>query len=464
MEAIIEPFRRAHASGNGYAVSALLSPVAPPDDAGRLYDFYRASNEQQIEPEIRYALKYSKSSRISPEESNAWTDIFVLYWKAVGEILAVEEATNQGRLEDRIWVAVYDAWKALTDSIQRYVSNGTLPFWAVVCMYHAATNLRKFAIKADEQLASTKGNVTFNSGFQDDVVDSLAKTEKLEEAARLFNRMFALCLGDRNPDLNESRKWGTYYMANLQFKTYFKLKTINLSKNVVRSIEAQPDLPPLPLFPKAHQVTYKYYTGILAFLQEDYAKAEVLLTEAWSLCHVAATKNQELILTYLIPCRLVAKHNVPSQDLLARFPGLQRRFGPLVNCIKGGDLTGFDNALLAGEEEFVKRRIYLTLERGRDIALRNLLRKVFIAGGFEELKEGQTEADRIRRTRITLAEFAAALRMDIGGEGSGQVLEDDEVECMIANMIYKGLMKGYISREHAMVVLNKKGAFPGTGV
>jgi hypothetical protein len=33
----------------------------------------------------------------------------------------------------------------------------------------------------------------------------------------------------------------------------------------------------------------------------------------------------------------------------------------------------------------------------------------------------------------------------------------------IAN-ITKGLMKGYISREHQMVVLNKKGAFPGTGV
>lgn len=40
--------------------------------------------------------------------------------------------------------------------------------------------------------------------------------------------------------------------------------------------------------------------------------------------------------------------------------------------------------MFAGEEEFVKRRIYLPLERGRDIALRNLFRKVFIAGGFEE--------------------------------------------------------------------------------
>ena len=47
---------------------------------------------------------------------------------------------------------------------------------------------------------------------------------------------------------------------------------ISLSKNVVRSIEAQSDLPPFELYPKAHRVTYRYYTGVLAFLQEDYTK------------------------------------------------------------------------------------------------------------------------------------------------------------------------------------------------
>lgn len=110
-------------------------------------------------------------------------------------------------------------------------------------------------------------------------------------------------------------------------------------------------------------------------------------------------------------------------------------FGPLVACIKNGDLAGFDRALVAAEDEFVKRRIYLTLERGRDIALRNLLRKVFLAQGYEELKEGQT--DRIRKSRIPLSHFAAALRMRTGGEAGGQISEDEEVECMLANMIYK---------------------------
>lgn len=134
----------------------------------------------------------------------------------------------------------------------------------------------------------------------------------------------------------------------------------------------------------------------------------------------------------------------------------------------------------AGEEEFVKRRIYLPLERGRDIALRNLFRKVFIAGGFEEPKEGHPP---IRRTRVPVVEFAAALR--IGTHATGRTRVDiDEVECLLSNLIYKvspraqqihvslllmdnqqGLMKGYIARERGMVVLSKNNtAFPGTGV
>lgn len=104
---------------------------------------------------------------------------------------------------------------------------------------------------------------------------------------------------------------------------------------------------------------------------------------------------------------------------------------PLAQCIRSGDLRSFDKALQKGEEEFIKRRIYLTLERGRDIALRNLLRKVFLAGGFEETKDENTAP--VRRTRIALAEFQAAISMGSGGEA----VDPDEVECLLANMIYK---------------------------
>lgn len=89
--------------------------------------------------------------------------------------------------------------------------------------------------------------------------------------------------------------------------------------------------------------------------------------------------------------------------------------------------------MLAGENEFVKRRIYLTLERGRDIALRNLSRKVFLAGGFEEPKNGEPP---LRRTRIPVAEFAAAMRLG-NRTGSSSRIDMDEVECFLANLIYK---------------------------
>lgn len=62
--------------------------------------------------------------------------------------------------------------------------------------------------------------------------------------------------------------------------------------------------------------------------------------------------------------------------------------------------------------------------------MRNLLRKVFIAGGFDEPKDG--DAAPVRRTRVPVAEFQAAISM-----GSGHLVDPDEVECMLANMIYK---------------------------
>lgn len=197
MQAALEPFWTAYAHHNAYELANVLTPTAPPDNPGRLYDFYRASNEHQIEPETRSAIKYSQYSSLSPKEGSAWTDIFVAYWRAVGEILRADEATNQGRLRDRQWVNVYEAWEEVTNQIVKYVSNGTLPSWTIVCMFVAANHLRLLAMKADEQLAKSKGNVTFNSGFQDDIVSNVARNEKLEKAARIFNRMFALCLGDR---------------------------------------------------------------------------------------------------------------------------------------------------------------------------------------------------------------------------------------------------------------------------
>jgi hypothetical protein len=225
MQAALEPFHEAYASGLAQPVADFLSPVAPVHDPGRLYDFLRASNEDKLEGDVRYALKYNKSTRMTNKESGAWVDIIACYWRAVREIVKADEAANQGRLGERQYLAVYDTWKDLTSSFIKHISGGLLPAWAIFTLYFTANHLRKIAIRADEQLAKAKP-ATFNTGYSDDIVSSTAQNQKLEEAARVFNRIFALCLGDRNPDMSESRKWGVYCIANLQFKTYFKVRNM----------------------------------------------------------------------------------------------------------------------------------------------------------------------------------------------------------------------------------------------
>lgn len=79
-------------------------------------------------------------------------------------------------------------------------------------------------------------------------------------------------------------------------------------------------MPELESFPKSHQVTFKYYVGVILFLEENYAEvlytypqnsssqwlteipqAEKHLTEAWSLCHNDATRNKEWVTYLLLP-------------------------------------------------------------------------------------------------------------------------------------------------------------------
>lgn len=237
--------------------------------------------------------------------------------------------------------------------------------------------------------------------------------------------------------LEDSRKWALYYVTNLLFKTYFRLNSISLSKTILRSLAAtSSDMPTLELFPKSHQVTYKYYLGVINFLEEDYARAEEELETAYGMCHVGQSKNRQLILTYLIPTKMITKHQLPSRDLLQAHPALSALFTPICTAVRTGNIKALDDALATGEAEFVKRRVYLTLERSRDVTIRNLFRKVFIAGGFMPLKEGETTP--MRRTRIPISEFATA--MWIAGaevsDGEGGI-DSDEIECAIANMIYK---------------------------
>ncbi|KAK1755098.1 protein CSN12 [Echria macrotheca] len=461
MDAVFEHFAKGQVESNGYELSKSLSPSLPNE---QLRAIWKSCNTHSVKGVVKRHVHASLdrmnvfAAKEDPKYVQGWIDVYTAYWKAVGDLHAARDPASDSKGSQLLWTKVYESWRELLNTILRGYNSLGFEAWTIPCLYVVLKHLREFALKADfERNNSSSVDTAAQSTFQDDFNPESDQNRVLEDCARQLNRAFNACLTDRS-ELENSRKIGIYYVINLLFKTYFKLNSASLSKNVLKALQAgRGDMLPLEAFPKSQQVTFKYYEGLLCFLEENYVQAEEHLTQAWNLCHKDALRNKELILTYLVPCHLLTTHTLPSRKLLEPYPRLQKLFLPLAKHIKKGELHAFDLDLLENEDEFVRRRIYLTLERGRDIALRNLLRKVFIVGGFEEPK---AEGDKpVRRTRIPIAEFAAAISL-----GSQETIDNDEVECFLANMIYKGLMKGYIARERSMVVLSKSGAFPGTGV
>jgi hypothetical protein len=96
MDAVFDAFKRAFNDGLGYDLSMTLSPVAPPDQPGRLVAFYRSTNFATAKKDFQYRIIWDKANgfAIEADQGNGWVDLYVAYWKAVGEILKAEEATR----------------------------------------------------------------------------------------------------------------------------------------------------------------------------------------------------------------------------------------------------------------------------------------------------------------------------------------------------------------------------------
>ena len=57
-------------------------------------------------------------------------------------------------------------------------------------------------------------------------------------------------------------------------------------------------------------------------------------------------------------------------------------------------------------------------------------------------------------TKLDIAQFKRCL------DASGVSMEKDEVECVLANLIFKGYIKGYLSHQHGKLVVSKGNPFP----
>ena len=104
--------------------------------------------------------------------------------------------------------------------------------------------------------------------------------------------------------------------------------------------------------------------------------------------------------------------------------------------------------------EYVKAGTYLLLEKLRPAVARRLVRKV---AALHASSSSSSSAPGTAH-QLPLSKIATAL------EWSGVPSDPDAVECLVARLIYRRLIKGYIAHKAGVLVLSKTDPFPSLEV
>ena len=154
---------------------------------------------------------------------------------------------------------------------------------------------------------------------------------------------------------------------------------------------------------------------MLAFFDEDYAQAYQHLSGTLHRCHKASKANKRLILTYLIPLKVLHGVLVRTEPLYKY--GLQAYTG-LLQAVRIGHIENFDKvtntafhvfdaeqcvmtqALALLQQPLMKRNVYTLFEKLKIIAYRNLFKRAYaLCASLSELDVLTAVADGFCWTR-----------------------------------------------------------------
>lgn len=265
-------------------------------------------------------------------------------------------------------------------------------------------------------------------------VSTASNGKILEKAADSLLAGFRVCVGDTRTNEPYSKKIGMLTIVNQLLKVYFYINKIHLCKPLIRAIDSTNLKEPFPL---AQRITYKYFVGRKAMFDSDYRAADEHLSFAFQNCHRKSIKNKKQILTYLVPVKMLLGY-MPTKRVVCKYD--LALFWDLACAVKNGNLRGIDQVMEEHESFFIQAGIYLIVEKLKISAYRNLFRRVYLAENSHQ---------------IDIASFQAALQI-MGHDD----VDADETQCIVANLIYDGKIKGYISYQHQKVVVSKQSAFP----
>ncbi|KAG2449210.1 hypothetical protein HYH02_005957 [Chlamydomonas schloesseri] len=291
--------------------------------------------------------------------------------------------------------------------------------WMIPIALGAASALKVLSELADEEL-SRKG-LTANM---------------MSECAITLQAFFR---GLSTSKSSQAKKDASVAIVCVMMKVYFKLNAINNCKQPLQQIDVA------RLFDnakQAHKVTLRYYTGRLAAYDEDFQKADEHLSYAFEHCLSAAPNNLRRVLRYLIPVKMLLGV-LPRPELLQRY-GLTE-YEPIRRAVAGGDLALLLATLEENQVRFIQTGVFLLLDKLQLVVVRRLFRKCALV---------HAELNPAKAHQVPLALLDAALQQ--------QGIEKDplELQCLMANLIFRKYVKGYLAYKSRVVVLAKTDAFP----
>mmetsp|Transcript_14482 Transcript_14482/g.41239 ORF Transcript_14482/g.41239 Transcript_14482/m.41239 type:complete len:296 (-) Transcript_14482:59-946(-) len=270
--------------------------------------------------------------------------------------------------------------------------------------------------------------------------DERVKPDKLENAG---NHLMSCFSAANRPQGDPDKRLATLRIVNSLFRIYFKLNTLRNCKYLIRVVDAKKFVA-FPHFQAGDRVTYKFFVGRLAVFDENFDEANDHLSYAFDHCHPSHYTQRRLILKYLVPVKIFAKQSLPSDALLQKYD-LAGWYSAIKEAVKTGSVGKFEEALREKMALFVQAGIFLLMEKLRVAVYRRLLKRVKLI---------HAEMRPEKAVQVPLRYFVGALQWQ------GYVTDLDEVECIVANLIYNGHVKGYISHKSGVVVLSKKEPFP----
>jgi len=242
----------------------------------------------------------------------------------------------------------------------------------------------------------------------------------------------------------QSQKLAAVFVINQLLKLSFLTEQLSYCKTAMITADAY--VSELHLFPKSHVVEFKFYRGRYNMFEENYKEAKADLEYALNVCHKNATNSKLKILEILIPINLLFGV-FPKPQLLKKY-SLPHLSGVIDAC-KAGDIGSFQKQMELHQQKYIESGIFLLITMIEPLCYRKVIQKLYLL----MKKRHEAQEVKLKPHILPLPEISLAMKLQ------GADISNAELECILANLIYKNVIKGYIAHNKALV-LSKEAGFP----